>query len=208
MNATEIDPKVLERYAKIARIAAQATGNERDAADAMRKRIEERYPGIVEALRTREIRDQTRDKLRDAVPGFDDLFDGYDDLVSGLSSDHADGSWSERAFWSAMGWAVDKLASADLRPPPPPPREPPPPPKHAKEGSHDARLRSEVEVYDAFVGEHAEHGEVIEIHFAISASLWDALYRSKTGAVKLLGYLDKQVEYDGEEGEESEESDG
>jgi hypothetical protein len=62
MNATEIDPKVLERYAKIARIAAQATGNERDAADAMRKRIEERYPGIVEALRTREIRDQTRDR--------------------------------------------------------------------------------------------------------------------------------------------------
>jgi hypothetical protein len=39
-------------------------------------------------------------------------------------------------------------------------------------------------------------------------ALWDALYRSKTGAVKLLGYLDKQVEYDGEEGEESEESDG
>jgi hypothetical protein len=204
MQTEAIDPKIVDKYQKVARLEAQAaTDGERNAASKMRAKFEAKYPGIAEAARVNEAREETKKKMRDSgfpMPeegaGFDDteFFQAYDDLFTGIHKDQSDKGMAERLFWKAMGWAVDKVSEADFRPPPPPPREPPPPPKSAKANSHDTRLREEVEVYDAFVGEHPEHDEIIEIHFAISGALWDDLARSKQGSLKLLKYLDKQVE--------------
>lgn len=216
MQTETIDPKILERYQKVVNLATEgATAGERSAATKLKDKLEAKYPGIAEAARVSQAREETKKKMRDSgfpFPGeagaaFDDseFFKAYEELFSGINEDHSEKTFTERIFWKAMGWAVDKVSEADFRPPPPPPREPPPAPKSSKPNSHDSRLRDEVEVYDAFVGDHPEHDEVIELHFAISGALWDELVRSKQGAVKLLKYLDKQIEFGDEPDDDTEE---
>jgi hypothetical protein len=203
MQAT-IDEKTLDRYRKILRFESGSTGNEQKVAARRRAAMEEEHPGIAAEAATQAARENTAKKIHDAGFDFGDMPKGFDDSEFfaqaaafaegvGPDADHSHKGFAERTWWKAMGWAVDRLKEADFRPPPPAPAPAPKPPKDAKKGSVKRRLYEDLEVYDAFVGDNDDLGEVIEVHFCIPSDLWNQCVRSKNSALLLMKLLEKRV---------------
>ena len=208
------DTKLLDRYRKIARLAAGGDGGEQANAKRMLDAMAAKHLGLSDAVRIAEVREATEKKMHDAGfawPGAPDdaFFEHAAAFTDGLDpdADHSDKTGVERLWWQAMGWAVDKLKEADFRPPPPAPAPAPEPPKSAKAGSVKRRLYEETEIYDAFVGDSDELGEIIEVHFAVPSDLWAQCVRSKTSALILMKLLEKRVAVSEDEEDEFDDDD-